>query len=162
MILIGLGANLPSAAGAPEKTLRAALAALAENGVEIAAVSYFYRSQAWPDASDPPFVNAVARVMTTDDPRSLLNFLHAVENNFGRTRGEKNAPRTLDIDVLDFNGRVESGPPQLPHRRLAERAFVLLPLRDVAPDWRHPVSGKSVDALIAELGAAAKSVNKID
>ncbi len=69
--------------------------------------------------------------------------LHELEGSFGRKRSEPNAPRTLDLDILDYHGRIEQGPPQLPHPRMEGRAFVLLPLRDVAPDWRHPVSGRN-------------------
>jgi len=84
-------------------------------------------------------------------PAALLNALHAVETEFGRNRGAPNAPRTLDLDLLDYDERVEEGPPQLPHPRMETRAFVLIPLRDVAPDWRHPVSGRPLSELIAAL-----------
>ena len=148
MILIGLGSNLSSSAGGPKETLAAALAELGERGVTIVSLSRLYRSAAWPDASDPPFVNAVAAVETALDPRALLKLLHEVEVKFARRRGRPNAPRTLDLDILDYEGRVEDGPPVLPHPRLDGRLFVLVPLRDVGPHWRHPVSGRSVDELI--------------
>jgi 2-amino-4-hydroxy-6-hydroxymethyldihydropteridine diphosphokinase len=115
--------------------------------------SGFYRSAAWPDPSDPSFVNAVAAVETDFDPAALLSVLHEIEAAFGRKRGEPNAPRTLDMDLLDYDGQVEDGPPQLPHPRMDARAFVLVPLREVAPNWRHPVSGQSVSELIEKLPA---------
>jgi 2-amino-4-hydroxy-6-hydroxymethyldihydropteridine diphosphokinase len=155
MILIALGANLPSSAGPPEATLRAALDALRARGIGIAVVSRFYRTSAWPDRRDPDFVNAVARLDTELAPAELLAILHDVEMSFGRKRSAKNAPRTLDLDLLDYDGLVCEASPSLPHPRLDERAFVLVPLRDVAPGWRHPVSGRSVDELIAALGPAA-------
>jgi 2-amino-4-hydroxy-6-hydroxymethyldihydropteridine diphosphokinase len=151
MILIALGANLPSRAGAPAATLHAALAELACESVRIAAVSSFYRTAAWPNPSDPSFVNAVARIETQLSSQTLIAQLHDVERSFGRERGARNAPRTLDLDLLDYEGRVESGPPVLPHPRISSRGFVLMPLREVAPDWRHPVSGLAVDALIIAL-----------
>jgi 2-amino-4-hydroxy-6-hydroxymethyldihydropteridine diphosphokinase len=151
MILIALGANLPSVAGTPEATLRAALSALAIRGITVESQSGFYRSPAWPHPSDPPYINAVARVRTQLSPAELLATLHDVEAQFGRRRGEKNAPRTLDLDLIDYDGRMQNGPPQLPHPRAADRAFVLVPLRDVAPDWRHPVNGRTVSELIAAL-----------
>jgi 2-amino-4-hydroxy-6-hydroxymethyldihydropteridine diphosphokinase len=151
MILIALGANLPSPAGKPSDTLNAALAALAARSITIEKQSGFYRSAAWPNPSDPPFINAVARVRTGLSPAALLTALHEVEASFGRKRAEPNAPRTLDLDILDYEGRVEQGPPVLPHPRMAGRAFVLLPLRDVAPDWRHPVSSWSISDLISAL-----------
>jgi len=151
VILIGLGANLPSPAGKPPDTLNAALAALALRSITIERQSGFYRSSAWPDPSDPPFVNAVAAVRTEFSPRDLMTALHEVESSFGRKRGESNAPRTLDLDLLDYDGRIEQGPPVLPHPRMQDRAFVLLPLREVAPHWRHPASGRTISELIAAL-----------
>lgn len=151
MILIALGANLPSHAGSPAQTLRASLAMLSENAVNMVSVSPFYASLAWPNPSDPSFVNAVARVETPLDPAALMELLAEIENRFGRVRKTRNAPRTLDLDLLDYHGRVSQGPPVLPHPRIETRDFVLVPLRDVAPDWRHLKSGKSVDELIAAL-----------
>jgi len=151
VILIALGANLPSPAGKPADTLNAALADFAVRSITIEKRSGFYRSLAWPDPNDPPFINAVAAVRTNLSPSALLATLHEVESFFGRKRAEPNAPRTLDLDILDYHGRIERGPPVLPHPRMEDRAFVLLPLRDVAPDWRHPVSGRSISALIAAL-----------
>jgi 2-amino-4-hydroxy-6-hydroxymethyldihydropteridine diphosphokinase len=150
-ILIGLGANLPSRAGLPAETLSAALGELSLRGVRSEAHSRFYRSPAWPDASDPPYVNAVARVSTTLAPEELLSTLHAVEVLFGRERKTLNAPRSLDLDILDFGGLVQDGPPMLPHPRMAERAFVLLPLAEIAPQWRHPTTGETLESLIAKL-----------
>ena len=151
MIVIALGANLPSPAGLPAATLRAALVALEENGITPVEVSPFYRSAAWPDPSDPEFVNAVALVATAMEPAELVSALHRIEARFGRRRGMRNAPRTLDLDLVDYDGRVEGGPPVLPHPRMVARAFVLAPLKDIAPGWRHPVSGRSVEELLAAL-----------
>jgi 2-amino-4-hydroxy-6-hydroxymethyldihydropteridine diphosphokinase len=150
--LIGLGANIPSSAGMPAQTFHAALAALAKTGIEITDVSPFYETQAWPDAADPPFLNAVAAIRTRLQPFALLTLLHEVETAWGRKRSVPNAPRSLDLDLLDYAGRVlEDGPVILPHPRMAERRFVLEPLRAVAPDWRHPVSGVHVDTMPADL-----------
>ena len=151
MILIALGANLPSPAGKPADTLNAALAGFAVRCITIEKRSGFYRSSAWPNPSDPPFINAVVVARTNLSPSDLLAALHKVERSFGRKRGEPNAPRTLDLDILDYDGRIEQGPPVLPHPRMEGRGFVLRPLRDVAPDWRHPVSGRSISELIAAL-----------
>jgi len=154
MILIALGANLSSRAGGPADTLLAALTSLGARGITVERQSGFYESPAWPDPSDPPFINAVASVRTELTPADLLRVLHEIEDAFGRQRGRRNAPRTLDLDLIDYDGRVEPGPPELPHPRMASRAFVLLPLRDVAPDWRHPSSGRTVSELIAEAPSA--------
>jgi 2-amino-4-hydroxy-6-hydroxymethyldihydropteridine diphosphokinase len=162
MILIALGANLPSQIGPPRETLRAALDQLSQHGVEVARVSQFYGTEAWPDASDPRFVNAVALVNTELSPLALLTKLHEIEVAFGRERSAPNAPRTIDLDLIDYDGRVEQGPPILPHPRMEDRAFVLLPLADVAPAWRHPVSHKTIEALIAALPDRGRGVVKLD
>lgn len=148
MILIALGANLPSSAGLPPETLNAALLQLGFRGITIVEHSSFYKSAAWPNASDPAFVNAVARVRTALDPAELLSVLHEIEDSFGRRRSVPNAPRTLDLDLVDYDGRIQKGPPELPHPRAAARLFVLLPLAEIAAEWRHPVSGKGVAELI--------------
>jgi 2-amino-4-hydroxy-6-hydroxymethyldihydropteridine diphosphokinase len=158
MILIALGSNLPGPGGAPRETVEAALSVLADAGVVTEACSPWYRSAPVPPSDQPWFVNGVARVVFRDGgPAELLGRLHEVEAAFGRRRevGLRNAARTLDLDLLDFDGVVSDGPPALPHPRMTERAFVLLPLADVAPDWRHPVSGRSVADLVAALGAPA-------
>ena len=151
MILIALGSNLTSHAGLPAQTLDGALAYISAHGIRVVAVSPYYVTPAWPDPNDPPFTNAVALVETELPPHALMALLHETETAFGRIRSTKNAPRTLDLDLLDYDGRVEQGAPLLPHPRIAERAFVLLPLADVAPHWTHPVTGVPVRTLIDAL-----------
>ena len=154
MILIALGANLPSAKGTPKDTLRAALASLGARGITVERQSGFYQSEAWPDPTDPPFINAVASVRTKLSPAELLRALHEIEAEFGRKPGPRNSPRPLDLDIIDYEGRIEHGDPELPHPRMGTRAFVLVPLREITPGWRHPVSGRTVAELIADLGPA--------
>jgi 2-amino-4-hydroxy-6-hydroxymethyldihydropteridine diphosphokinase len=153
VILIGLGANLPSSAGSPERTLRAALAAIESDDVHVVARSRFYESEPVPRSDQPLFVNAVAVLTTSLSPERLLARLHDVEASFGRVRRERNEARTLDLDLLDFDGLVRDSnvAPVLPHPRLEQRAFVLAPLADIAPEWRHPVSGRSAADLLAAL-----------
>jgi len=154
-ILIGLGANLPGPAGGPQQTLSAALAALDGDGLRVVVCSGLWASPAWPPSDQPPYLNAVARLETQLGPEPLLSRLHAIEARFGRVRGELWAARALDLDLL-AHGRLIRVPAAvgdlaLPHPRLAERAFVLLPLAEVAPGWCHPVLGRAVGDLIAAL-----------
>ena len=151
MILIALGANLPGPAGPPVAALRAALVRLEELGVKILSVSSFYETPAWPDPGQPAYVNAVAAVETALQPVELLTLLHGVETDFGRLRSAPNAPRTLDLDLLDHEGRAMTEGVVLPHPRMTERSFVLVPLAEIAPGWRHPVTGAGVMDLLARL-----------
>lgn len=153
-VYIGLGANLPSPEhGTPRETLEAAIAALEAQGLAVVARSPFYESEPVPVSDQPWYLNAVVEVASDRDAVATLALLHSVENAFGRVRNIRNEPRVLDLDLLDHRGTVRPGPdsPLLPHPRLADRAFVLLPLRDIAPRWRHPVSGLTPAELLESL-----------
>jgi 2-amino-4-hydroxy-6-hydroxymethyldihydropteridine diphosphokinase len=156
MIFIGLGGNLPGAHGDAAATLRAALDDMRRQGVTVKSVSPFYRSAPVPASDQPWFVNAVADIATPLPPEDVLRLLLDIEKKFGRTRAEKNAARVLDLDLLDYAGmalRMENL--VLPHPLMHRRAFVLLPLRDIAPAWAHPVTREKLDALIAALPVQA-------
>jgi 2-amino-4-hydroxy-6-hydroxymethyldihydropteridine diphosphokinase len=150
---IALGANLRGRFASPADAVEAAIKALQAPEITLLSRSRLYRSAAWPDPSDPEFVNAVISVMTDLDASQLLARLHALEAEFGRERRKPNAPRPLDLDIVDYAGRVsEPGEaPVLPHPRMTDRAFVLLPLAEIAPDWRHPVTGAAIAELIRAL-----------
>lgn len=156
MILIGIGANLPGPHGeAPLVTARAAVTALAGiSGLRLGAVSRFWASAPVPASDQPRYVNAVARLDGSAEPASLLARLQAIEAASGRVRGARNAARPLDLDILDMDGILRDSPdPVLPHPRLAERAFVLRPLAEVAPAWRHPRTGAAIGELLAAVAA---------
>jgi 2-amino-4-hydroxy-6-hydroxymethyldihydropteridine diphosphokinase len=155
MILVALGANLPSPVhGAPVATMTAALAAMEARGLAVVARSPWYETAPVPVSDQPWYANGVAAVNSNLEPAPLLTLLHAIEATFGRVREARNAARILDLDLLAFGDRVEVGWPILPHPRLHERAFVLLPLRDVAPMWRHPVTGADIGSMLAGIGSA--------
>lgn len=168
-VLIALGANLPFATATgenpPQATLRAALQALSAAGFDIQAVSRFYRTPCFPAGVGPDYVNAAARLETDQPPGEVLDRLHAIEAEYGRERRQRWGMRTLDLDLIAVDDQVlpdhetwahwaglapqdqvQRTPARLilPHPRLADRAFVLVPLADVAADWVHPVTNRTV------------------
>jgi 2-amino-4-hydroxy-6-hydroxymethyldihydropteridine diphosphokinase len=154
VIFIALGSNLFSDAyGSPEDICVAAINALEQRGISITARSRWFRTAPVPVSDQPWFVNGVIAVETLLPPAELLGLLHEVETEFGRTRKIRNEARILDLDLIAYDDQIMTGPdgPILPHPRSHERAFVLLPLADVDPDWRHPVAGAAVADLIAAL-----------
>jgi 2-amino-4-hydroxy-6-hydroxymethyldihydropteridine diphosphokinase len=153
MILVALGANLPLDGALPIETCRAAAADIRQiPGLSFIAESSWYRSPALPRAEQPDYCNGVLRMQGDVEPAWLLAQLHAIENRYGRRRSVPNAARTLDLDIIDMNGLVRLGPdPVLPHPRAHLRAFVLRPILDVAPAWRHPASQSRVATLLAAL-----------
>ena len=151
MILVALGANLPSAAGTPplQTCQHAAVALGGLAGLRCVALSRWFETEPIPPSGQPPYINGVARLEGPADPAALLEALQAVEASHGRVRSTPNAPRTLDLDIIAMGDLIRTGPdPILPHPRMHERAFVLAPLLDVAPDWWHPVLQISARALL--------------
>lgn len=166
-VLVALGANLPNGGMQPAETLAAALAALPARGLTLLRASRFYATPCFPAGAGPDYVNAAARLAAAPGmgPRDILAALHAVETAFGRARAQRWGMRTLDLDLLAVGNLVlpdaataaawrdlpadrqaGTAPDRLilPHPRLQERAFVLVPLAEVAPRWRHPATGRSV------------------
>lgn len=149
---IAFGANLSN----PRETLMRSLEALAGIGVIVDRVSNLWRSPAWPPGSGAPdYHNAVIALRTLMDAPTLMRCLLNIETDLGRIRSEPNAPRSCDLDLLDFAGQVRKDPRcTVPHPRMQDRDFVLLPLAEVVDSgWRHAVSGKSVGEMVAKLGA---------
>ncbi len=154
MILVALGANLSGPSGAsPLRACRDAAEALAGiSGLRLLRLSPWYVTAPVPASDQPDYVNGVARLEGRLDPAVLLALLQSIEGRAGRIRGAVNAARTLDLDIVDMDGVVRTGPdPVLPHPRAHQRAFVLKPLRDVAPGWVHPGLGRTVEDLLADL-----------
>lgn len=156
-IFVGLGANLTHPRlGPPVATLTAALETLERHDIRCARHSRWYRSAPVPASDQPWFVNGIVEILVKCSPSELLSKLHAVEAGFGRIRRRRFEARVLDLDLIAFDDRLSpgcpaEGEPALPHPRMQERAFVLLPLAELAPDWRHPGLGLEIAALIARL-----------
>ncbi len=154
LVLLGLGTNLGDRAA----QLRAAQAALARF-VVVTAVSPVYETAPMYDLDQGAFLNQVVVVETGLEPQALLAALQAIERRFGRTPGRRNGPRPLDLDILFFGERVVAEPTlEIPHPRMAERGFVLVPAADIAPTWRHPATGRTVAEMLANLGPTVAGV----
>lgn len=153
MILVGIGSNLAAPGfGSPQDTAEAALAQLPTIGVAVVRCSRWYLSEPVPPSNQPWYVNAVAVVETRLAPVALLAALIALEARFGRRRSVPNAARTLDLDLLDYDDRqTQTQRLALPHPRLHERRFVLAPLAEVAPHWRHPRLAMTASELLLRL-----------
>jgi 2-amino-4-hydroxy-6-hydroxymethyldihydropteridine diphosphokinase len=150
---IALGSNLASPAGSPRQTLDAAILRLAELG-RVTAQSSYYSTDPVGYADQPAFLNAAIALETELDPQTLLDRLLTIERDFGRDRshGIPNGPRTLDLDLILYGSRIISTPSlQLPHPRMAQRAFVLIPMAEVAPGLIHPVLHRSMKQLLQDL-----------
>jgi len=176
-VLIAAGSNLPSNVGDARRTVAVALELLAMDGIVVRATSRLFSTPAFPVGSGPDFVNGAASVETALPADRVLAHLHAIEAKFGRTRDKRWEARVLDLDLLAYGDAVlpdirtfrrwqSLGPlacrtetPDrliLPHPRMQDRGFVLVPLMDVAPQWRHPVSGLTVTEMVASLSVADK------
>lgn len=156
-IYIGLGSNLGLGSNTPRDILLETLAVLSQNGDLVTSLSSFWSTKAWPpNLGKPDYLNAVCRIQPADkDPLALLRRCQGIEAQMNRVRfpDDRWANRTLDVDLVDYNGIVSINCSflTLPHPRIAERDFVLLPLLEIAPLWRHPVSGTPGRVLLKHL-----------
>ena len=177
MILVAIGGNVTSLSGRPEQTITHSIVDIYQRIGSPIGVSRLYRTPAFPTGSGPDFVNAAVAVRSDKSPDEILAILHDIEADHGRERKERWGARTLDLDLiavgekvlpdretydrwrlLDADQQRTQSPNQLilPHPRMQDRAFVLVPLADVAPDWRHPILGKSVAEMLSDLPPSAR------
>ena len=160
---MALGCNLAGAYTSREALLEAALAALPQEGLQVIARSSWWRSTAWPDPEGPEYLNGVTFVRTALSPAETLAALHRIEARFGRARGEPNAARTLDLDLVAYGRSILKGDVVIPHPRAHERLFVMGPLAELAPGWPHPVTGEPASRLAGAttVGRDAHSIAKV-
>ena len=152
-IYIAIGANLSN----PKDRLVSLPSVLARQAIQVKAASSLWRNPAWPEGMGyPDYLNGVLEVEFGGSSAALLEILLKLEVEAGRKRSERNAPRPLDLDIIDFKGKQnKSAHLTLPHPRVSERAFVLLPLAEIAPHWRHPHSKETALQLLAQLPLAS-------
>ena len=157
MILVALGSNQSGPWGNPEQTVKRALAELNSGPVKVKHASTLIQTAPFGVVNQPNFVNGVALIETALAPHTLLRRLHMIERLAGRKRGRRWGPRTLDLDLLDYHGlqMKQKGQVQkalvLPHPGIAERLFVLEPIAEIAPRWKHPVNHKTAASMIQKL-----------
>jgi 2-amino-4-hydroxy-6-hydroxymethyldihydropteridine diphosphokinase len=157
MILVALGSNLSGPWGTPRETVLRALSEMTRHNIRILKVSPLIETAPYGVLNQPNFVNAAARVDTALPPETLMRALHMIERGAGRKRLKRWGPRTLDLDLLDYHGLVRKSsvrsvkPLKLPHPGIAVRTFVLQPVVDVAPDWKHPVTHQSAALTLRQL-----------
>ena len=146
---IAMGANLKSNLNLTLKeNLEIALNMFPDYDLNILKVSNWYKTQPIPISNQPWFINSVIKISTNKSPTELLESLQIIEKLFGRKRNIINDPRTLDLDIIDYNGLIENNDPILPHPRMHLRKFVLIPLQDIEPNWVHPIMNKKIEFLI--------------
>ena len=156
MIILSLGSNLPSHFGNRFDNLKFAMSFLEGYGILIDKKSSFYETPSYPDKNNPKFVNIVISVKTDLSPVDLISVLIYIEEKLGRRRNKKNDPRTCDIDIIDYNSEVldfryNNLELVVPHKELTSRNFVLFPLQEILPNWKHPKTKEIISSLIQKL-----------
>ena len=162
MILVALGSNQSGPWGNPRETVERALLQLDRDGMRLIKSSRLIISAPFGKINQPPFVNAVAQVESHLAPEAFLHKLHRIEHAAGRRRASRWGPRTLDLDLIDYRGLIRRQPSRLllPHPGIADRIFVLKPIAEIAPDWRHPITRESARKMLARLhpGAGGREI----
>ena len=167
MIFLGLGSNLQSDFGDRYQNIDLAINYLKENNINLLQKSSFYESVSYPNKNDPKFINVVISVETSLNSGDLMSRLLFVEEKLGRKRFKKNDPRTCDIDIIDFHGKIiniklNNFELNIPHKKMTERNFVLYPLKEICPNWKHPKTKDSIDILIKNLKTSNNEITKLN
>ena len=156
MILLGLGSNLSSSFGDRFKNIDLAVSALYGYGIQVNKQSSYYESLSHPNKENPKFINIVVEAETYLPPEDLATALITIEESLERKKNEKNDPRTCDIDIIDYNNKVINFKYKgldftVPHKKLVYRNFVLFPLHEISPNWKHPKTKELVSTLIKNI-----------
>jgi len=168
MILLGLGSNLSSSFGNRFKNINIAISALNGYGIKIVKKSSYYETLSYPNKKNPKFINVVLQIETFLPPKDLASVLIFIEESIERKRNKKNDPRTCDIDIIDYKGQVLNFKYKnldftVPHQKLIYRNFVLFPIQEILPQWKHPQTKDHINILIDRLSNEdKKSILKIN
>ena len=168
MIFLGLGSNLPSKYGDRFTNINLAISSLEGYGIKVIKKSSFYETPSYPNKENPKFINAVILVETILPPIDLMSVLIFIEEKLERKRGKKNDPRTCDIDIIDYNSQIfnlryNNLDLTVPHKKLTTRNFILFPLQEISPKWKHPKTKEIISVLLQKLSEEDKnSILKID
>jgi len=162
MIILGLGSNLSSDFGNRFKNIELAISYLELQDIKVLKKSSFYETPSFPDNKKPKFINVVISLTSNLEIKDLITILISIEMRLGRKRGMKNDPRTCDIDIIDFNGQIidfkyKNSFFTVPHEKATERNFVLIPLKEIFPDWKHPKTKENISLLIDQLSKDNKN-----
>ena len=168
MILLGLGSNLSSSFGNRFKNINLAITYIESSGIKLIKKSSFYETFSYPNKKNPKFINIVVSIQTNLLLKDLMTTLVKIEEKLERKRGKKNDPRTCDIDIIDYNNEIlevnfDDLRISVPHKNLSNRNFVLYPLAEISPKWKHPITHEIISDLIKNLSEDdKKSILKIE
>jgi len=168
MIILGLGSNLSSSFGDRFKNIEIAISYLDKHEIKIIKKSSFYETPSYPNKNNPKFINMIIEAETHLNLTDLVSVLIFIEEILQRKRREKNDPRTCDIDIIDYNNKIINFKYKnldfvVPHRKLIYRNFVLFPLQEILPEWKHPETKDNIGLLIERLSNEdKKSILKIN
>ena len=152
MIYLNIGSNLPLEEGGRESNILKAISYLKKLNLYLIEISSFYQTPSYPNNSDPKFINLCVKLESNLKASVLINEIKKIEKKLGRYRIKKNEPRTCDIDIIDFNGEIiKNDELAVPHPRLHLRNFVIYPLKEIEPNWLHPIFNKNIDSFFQEL-----------
>ena len=166
MIYLGIGSNLHSSFGNRLDNINQSILLLKQRKIKVIKKSSFYESFSYPNKKNPKFLNIVIEIKTSLKPKDLMKTLLDVEKKLERKRKKKNDPRTCDIDIIDYksesiNLKFQNFELNIPHKSLNERDFVLYPLKEICPNWSHPLSKISIDLLIKNLKSKNNGITKL-